>query len=565
MRQREIFCLGARFRWMAVGVMGLSLSAGPAVTADDTQGYDTDSDVVEGQIAPRLQTLGAHEHPITTSSPRAQLFFNQGLNLAYGFNHREARRSFREMARLDPDAAMAYWGQALVLGPNINAPMDPEAELEANDLVQKALSLKDGVSKKEQELIEALARRYSDDEEPDRTALDEAYARAMRKVHERYPDDQDIATLFAESLMTLSPWDYWTPAGEPYPATTEFLKVLESVMERNLEHPGAAHLYIHAVEAVHPELAEDAADRLVGLVPGSGHLQHMPSHIYVRVGRYEDASHANTRAIAADEDYITQCRAQGIYPLLYYPHNIHFFWLASAWEGRSADAMKAAFEVGEKIGKDVDEMPEWGQVFAVVPLYALARFGKWDEIMEQPEPPQTKTYWVGVWHYARGLASARTKRLDQARSELEALQKLAADETLKDVRMGANNEWILLNIASSVLAGEIALEAGEYDEAIAHLHRGVLLEDSLTYTEPPDWYFPVRQSLGAALLKAGRPLEAEVVYWDDLKHNPDNGWSLFGLMKSLEAQDKDEKAADIKKRFRSVWKRADVKLAASRF
>ena len=565
MRQRDTCCLGSRLRWMAVVLMGCSLVSSPAVKAGGSQGYDTDSDVVEGQIAPRLQDLGAYEHPITTSSPRAQLFFNQGLNLAYGFNHREARRSFQEVARLDPDNAMAYWGQALVVGPNINAPMDPEAEPEAYELVQKALSLKGGVSKKEQALIEALAARYSDDEEPDRTALDEAYTNAMRKVHERYPENQDVATLFAESMMNLSPWNYWTPAGEPYPATAEFLKVLESVMERNPDHPGAAHLYIHAVEAVHPELAEEAADRLVGLVPGSGHLQHMPSHIYVRVGRYEDASHANTRAIAADEDYITQCRAQGIYPLLYYPHNIHFFWLASAWEGRSADAMKAAFEVGEKIGKDVDEMPEWGQVFAVVPLYALARFGKWEEIMEQPEPPQTKTYWVGVWHYARGLASARTKRLDQARSELEALQKLAADETLKDVRMGANNEWILLNIASSVLAGEIALEAGEYGQAIARLHRGVLLEDSLTYTEPPDWYFPVRQSLGAALLEAGRPLEAEVVYWNDLKHNPDNGWSLFGLMKSLEAQDKDEGAAEIKKRFRTAWKRADVKLAASRF
>jgi tetratricopeptide (TPR) repeat protein len=536
-----------------------------AITAADAQAHDTESAVVEGQLAPRLQKLGNYAHPITTSSPRAQLFFNQALNLAYGFNHREAKRSFQEAARLDPEAAMAYWGQALVLGPNINAPMQPEAEPEAYELVQAAVSLKQNVSQKERAFIGALAARYSGDKKPDRSALDRAYAEAMRKVHERYPDDLDAATLYAESLMNLRPWNYWTPDGKPYPETVEILKVLESVVERNPNHPGAAHLYIHAVEAVKPALAEAAADRLVGLVPGSGHLQHMPSHIYVRVGRYEDASHANTRAIAADEDYITQCRAQGIYPLAYYPHNIHFFWLASAWEGRSKDALRAANEVDEKTRENLDKLPVWGQIFAVVPLYALARFGKWEEILERPQPPEDKKYWRGIWHYARGLAYTRTDRRDQARSELEKLGRMAGDQSLKEASIGANNVWILLNIASSVLAGEIAAERGDYDEAVAHLHRGVLLEGSLVYTEPPDWYYPVRQSLGAVLLAAGRPLEAEVVYWEDLKHNPNNGWSLFGLMKSLKAQGKDEEASAIEERFRDAWARADVKLASSRF
>lgn len=536
-----------------------------AACASTQAGHDVQSAVVEGQLAPRLQTLGDHQHPITTDSPRAQLFFNQGLILSYGFNHREAKRSFEEVARLDPDAAMAYWGQALVLGPNINAPMDPENEARAFALVQEAIARKEKVSERERAYIDALAARYSGDPAPDRAALDRAYAVAMRVLHERYPEDLDAATLYVEALMDLSPWNYYTPDGQPYDDTREILRTLDAVIAVDPKHPGANHLYIHAVEASRPELAEAAADRLVDLVPGAGHLQHMPSHIYVRVGRFGDASAVNYKAIAADEDYITTCRAQGIYPLTYYPHNVHFLWWASSWEGRSQAAIEAARKVDARTQEHLAELPPWGQIFAVTPLYALVRFGRWDEIMAEPRPPEGWPYWTGIWHYARGLALARTGHHRDAARELERLRALANDPALDTKLMGGNTSGALLAVAEAVLAGELAAERGRFDEAIAHLHRGVLLEENLIYIEPSDWYAPVRQHLGAVLLRAGRPAEAEAVYWQDLKENPENGWSLFGLAQSLAAQGREEEARAVRARFERAWARADVTLPASRF
>ncbi len=550
-------------RW-AVLVAPLACASATAPPAADPRA-DTTALVVEGQTAPRLQDLGELAHPITTSAPRAQLFFNQGLVLSYGFNHKEARRAFQEVARLDPEAAMAWWGQALVLGPNINAPMAPENERVAWELVQKAVALKLKVSERERAYIDALTKRYSGDPEPDRAALDQAYADAMGELHRRHPDDLDAATLYAEALMDLSPWDYWTPDGEPHPRTREILRVLESVLVRDPKHVGANHLYIHAVEAARPELGETAADRLLGLAPGAGHLQHMPSHIYVRVGRFADATEANHRAIAADEDYITQCRAQGIYPLAYYPHNIHFLWFATSWEGRSGDAIAAARRVEERSRPHLAELPEWAQIFSVSPLYALARFGRWQEILAEPRPPADRPYWTGVWHHARGLALARTGRLSEAESELASLRALAADPAVQGRLVGANDTAALLRVAEAVLAGELAAAQGQHDEAIAQLHRGVLLEEGLVYIEPSDWYLPVRQVLGAVLLEAGRAAEAEAVYWQDLRVNPDNGWSLFGLARSLRAQGKDAQAAAVEERFRRAWARADVELSSSRF
>ena len=538
----------------------------PVHASTDPQ-QDVQSTTVPGQTAPRLQNLGEHRFPVTTRSARAQLFINQGLMLTYGFNHAEAQRSFAEAARLDPDCAMAYWGMALVLGPNINMGMNPESEPEARALVQKALTLKPKVSEKERSYIDALATRYDGIVKSDRRALDMAYMEAMRALSARYPDDLDAATLYAEAVMDLRPWNYWTRDHRPYPETIEVMRVLEAVLARNPNHPGAIHLYIHTVELARPELAEAAAERLWTLAPGAGHLVHMPSHIFRRIGRYADASRSNQDAIAADEDYITQCRAQGVYPLAYYPHNIHFLWDSATMEGRRAVAIEAA-------RKSASRVPEgaWREVsllhqFVVAPLFAYVRFGDWKAILAEPQPPEDSLFWTGIWHYARGLAFTSQDRLDVADEERLALERIAAQDTLKDYRVtfSRNGAQAILTIASEVLAGELAARQGNYDQAIARLHRGVLLEDNLIYNEPPDWHVPVRQTLGAVLLEAGRPAEAEAVYWQDLRRNPDNGWALFGLMQSLRAQGRPEAAAQIETRFRKAWAAADVTLTASRF
>lgn len=521
----------------------------------------------EGQVAPRLQNLGNHKFPITTSSAQAQQFIDQGLMLAYGFNHAEAARSFAEAARLDPDCAMAYWGMAFVQGANINMAMSPEAEPKAYAMIQKAIALKKNASEKERAYIDALAQRYSGQEKPDRAALDQAYAAAMRALHNRYPDDLDAATIYAEALMDLRPWNYWTRDMQPYPETVEVLRVLESVLARHPNHPGAIHLYIHAVEVARPELAESPAERLRTLAPGAGHLVHMPSHIFRQVGRYADASKSNEDAIAADEDYITQCRAQGVYPLAYYPHNIHFLWDSATMEGRKQAAIAAALKSASKIPEGAwREVPLVHQ-FLVTPLYAYTRFGEWDLILKEPRPPEDSPFWTGVWTYARGLAFTATGKLDAAAQELERLRKIKAEKSLDGYRVtfSRNGAKAILDIASEVLAGELAAKRGDYDQAVARLHRAALLEDNLIYMEPPDWHVPVRQSLGAVLLEAGRAAEAEAIYWQDLSRNRENGWALFGLMKSLRAQGNLEQAAAVEKRFRKAWSRADVTLTASRF
>jgi tetratricopeptide (TPR) repeat protein len=551
---------------LAVVMAGI-LSVQSASSGQKIPQNDVESTAVPGQIAPRLQNLGNHKIPVTTDSPRAQLFFSQGMMLTYGFNHAEASRSFREAVRLDPNLAMAYWGIALVLGPNINLAMPPENEPKAYEMIQKAIALKKNASEKEQAYIDALATRYSGEAKPDRSALDRAYAEAMRQLSERYPDDLDAATLYAESLMDLNPWNYWTRDLQPYPETVQIHRLLESVLARNPNHPGAIHLYIHAVELGRPELAEAGAERLWKLAPGAGHLVHMPSHIFRRVGRYADASQSNIDAVAADEDYIVQCRAQGVYPLAYYPHNIHFLWDSATMEGRSHVAIEAA-------RKSASSIPEgaWREVpllhqFLVAPLSAYTRFGEWDLILSEPRPPEDSLFWTGVWHYARGLAFTAKGKLVDAVRELDSLRGIAADKSLDGFRVtfSRNGAKAILDIATEVLTGEIAAKRGYYDKAIARLHRAVLLEDNLIYNEPPDWHVPVRQSLGAVLLEAGRPSEAESIYWQDLSRNRENGWSLFGLMQSLQAQGKKEQVIGIEERFRKAWNQADVSLTASRF
>lgn len=531
----------------------------------DNETFDTPS--ASGAIAPRLQNVGKHTFPVTTQSEQAQRFINQGLNLTYGFNHAEAGRAFAEAARLDPNAAMAYWGQALVLGPNINAPMAPEEEPKALAHLRKAQSLKNKVSQRERDYIDALALRFTGKPE-DRAAADQAYAGAMRILQETYPDDLDAATLYAEAVMDLRPWNYWTKDGRPYDQTHEIIQALDRVLAKNPQHPGALHYWIHLWEASNtPEKAETAADRLLPLAPAAGHLVHMPGHIYQRVGRYADAMKANQMAILADEDYITQCRAQGLYPLGYYPHNVHFLWFAASMAGQSKTAIEAANKTAEAIPLSaVKEIPIL-QSFLLTPDYALVRFGRWDDILSAPAPRVDTMFTRGVRHYARGMAFIRKKDLGAAKKEIEAVHAIANDPKLiaTPSSMSMNLADSVLKVAATVLDGEFAAAQGKYDEAVAHLDKAVRYHDNLIYTEPDDWHQPVRHALGAVLLDAGRPAEAEAVYWEDLRRNPKNGWSLFGLTKALQAQNKHDQAKLVEADFKKVWADADITLTASRF
>lgn len=553
-----------------VGVLGLASAAAQAQAPvhkhyQDHESFDTPAP--SGAIAPRLQNVGKHTFPVTTQSEQAQRFINQGLNLTYGFNHAEAGRAFAEAARLDPNAAMAYWGQALVLGPNINAAMAPEEEPKALAHLRKAQALKSKVSQRERDYIDALALRFTGKTE-DRAAADQAYAGAMRILQETYPDDLDAATLYAEAVMDLRPWNYWTRDGRPYDQTHDIIKALERVLAKNPDHPGALHYWIHLWEASNtPEKAEAAADRLLPLAPGAGHLVHMPGHIYQRVGRYADAMKANQQAILADEDYITQCRAQGLYPLGYYPHNVHFLWFAASMAGQSKIAIDAANKTAEAVpAAALKELPLL-QSFVLPPDYALVRFGKWDEILSAPASRADTLFTRGVRHYARGMAFIRKQNFDAAKKEIDAVRQIANDPKLIETpsSMSLNLADSVLRVAVPVLDGELAAAQGNYDAAIAHLDRAVRYHDNLIYTEPDDWHQPVRHVLGAVLLDAGRPAEAEAVYWEDLRRNPKNGWSLFGLAKALHAQKKHDQAKLVEADFKRVWADSDVTLTASRF
>ncbi len=519
-----------------------------------------------GVLAPRLHNLGAHTFKVTTKSTRAQLFVNQGLNLAYGFNHAEAGRAFAEAARLDPGCAMAYWGQALVLGPNINAVMAPEDEPKALALVQKAASLARGATARERDYIDALATRYTGKPEG-RQAGDRSFAEAMRALTKKYPRDLDAATIFAEALMDLRPWNYWTRDGLPYEGTPEAVAALERVFASNPKHPGALHYWIHLWEpTTTPERAEREADRLLPLMPGAGHIVHMPAHIYLRVGRYADVVTSNQKAVAADEDYIAQCRAQGMYPLGYYPHNIHFVWLGATMSGQSRLAIESARKVASSVASATPEQQPFVQGFLAVPYFAMVRFGKWDEILAEPTPVHETLFTRAMWHFARGSALAAQGRFDQAVADRAALQAIAADAGLaKMPQFSLNPPDKIVAVAVEVLDGDIAVRQKQFDRAIAHFDRAVRLEDGLTYTEPPDWHAPVRHSLGAALLAAGRPAEAETVYWEDLRRNRENGWALFGVHQALVAQGKSDEAALVGQRLKTAWARADVTLTSSRF
>ncbi len=514
---------------------------------------------------PLFDNLGALHHPITTTSPEAQRYFDQGLRLVFAFNHEEAVNSFREAANLDPKAAMPYWGIALALGPNINLPMDRQAEARAYEAIRQARAWAPAASPRERTYIEALAARYSIQPDAKREALDAAYAAAMGKLWTQYPNDADAGTLYAEALMDLQPWDYWTADGAPKGRAEEIVSTLERTLTLNPDHPGACHYYIHAVEAsLKPERALPCARRLPDLMPGAGHLVHMPGHIYLRLGMYKEAVEQNQRASSIDHDYLAHRKLTGIYPVGYYPHNVHFLWAALTMEGRSQEALAAARRLAELVPWEAATQEPALEEFTPSLPFALVRFGRWEEALALPRPPKELAYTTAIWHYARGMALAATGRFADADQEHRAVSELAA--RIPDDRVvGTTRVSDLARIAERMLAGEIAARQGRHDQAIAALTAAAKLEDALRYYEPPLWHIPVRHSLGAVLLEAKRADEAERAYRIDLLQHPHNGWALFGLKQSLAAQKKTKEAETVEKEFRKAWERADLKLTASRF
>jgi hypothetical protein len=510
---------------------------------------------------PLFDNLGSHGYATSITLPLAQQYFDQGLRLYYAFNHAEAIRAFAAAARIEPRCALCYWGIALAYGPNINLPMDSASAAAAWDALQQALSLREHASERERALIEALATRYAAVPPAERAALDSAYAHSMQQLAARYPDDLEIATLYAESLMDLSPWYYWERDGTPRPGTPEVLQQLEKVLAVNADHPGANHFYIHAVEAVDPQRAVPMAERLAGLMPGAGHLVHMPGHIYIRVGRYLDAIRANEHAVHADESYIRDhTPALGVYTVGYYPHNYDFLAFAASMIGRSRQSLEAADRMAALVPRDLLREPGMTVLQNQLSraLQFRVRFARWDEILQAEAPPADLPYARGIWHYARGRAHAARGAVDSARAELDQLQRAAADLALQDAAVEFNAATDILAIAADVLAGHVAAAGRDFDAAVARLSAAAEREDGLVYGEPPEWSVPVRQELGAVLLAAGRAQEAERAFREDLDRFPDNGWSLAGLARSLDAQGRSAEAATTRRSLEDAWSSADV-------
>lgn len=503
--------------------------------------------------------LGTHHHPVSTQNAEAQKFFDQGLNLVYAFNHDEAVRSFKHAAELDPQMAMAYWGVALSLGPNINAVITTEKEQLAYQAIQQALTLSPQAPAQEQDYIAALAKRYSSDVNADLHKLNVDYAKAMATLAKRYPDDLDAATLFAESLMDLHPWQLWTHDGKPQPDTEEIVAVLESVLQQDPNHAGANHYYIHAVEAsLHPERALEAAKRLENLALTAGHLVHMPSHIYFRVGDYEGARRVNQQAIAQDESYICHNQVKGIYPQLYLSHNLHFLMLANSMAGRYHDALAAADQL-VKHATSIDSHLPMLEGFLANKLLMQARFADWDAILQTPAPDATLPTTTALWHFTRGLAQAAIGNVKEAANESHAL--LAATKVIPaEATIGFTPASRILNIAHKFLDAKIAKAKHDYDSAVEILQQAVAAEDALDYVEPPDWYFPTREALGGVLLAKGDYAAAEQAFRADLKRYPHNGRSLFGLQTILQTLKKNDVAQQVQAELVTAWKNADTQL-----
>jgi tetratricopeptide (TPR) repeat protein len=513
---------------------------------------------------PLYDNLGTYHMAITTRSPVAQRYFDQGLRLTYGFNHDEAIKSYQEGVREDSTCAMCWWGIAYALGPNINAPMDTAAVRPAYEALQRAMRLAPGSTPRERAYIDALGARYTADPAAPRAPLDSAWARAIGDVARRFPTDEDAATLHAESLMDLRPWNYWNNAGKPRaPSTMQTVAILERVVKRTLDHPGACHFYIHAIEAsTFAARAVPCAERLGSLVPGAGHLVHMPSHIYMRLGRWNEAVDDNVHAAHVDQEYVAARHPTGVYPIGYVPHNYHVMWEALSMLGRSEEALTAARTIVDKVPADVVRAIPPFEYYSPVVLLTLARFSRWDDVLGEPPPAEGLQYTRGIWHYVRGLAYTARGALDSAGAARDSVHAIAAGIP-PEATANLNLMQALLQVAERHLAGEMATQRKQTKQAVAELRAGIAVEDELTYDEPTAWPLPLRQQLGGILLRAGRAKEAEQAYREDLERYPNNGWSLHGLAESLKAQGRAKEAEVVEAKFRKAWSRADVKPIAT--
>ncbi len=548
--------------------VGLALAAGlagPAAMAQEPArqhhhqpGMPTTTEV--GAAVPLYDNLGQLSHRISTGSPTAQRYFNQGLRLTYAFNHDEAIASYTQATREDSTCAMCWWGIAYAMGPNINAPMDTSAYRPAYAAMQRAVKLAPKATPYERDMIQAMATRYSPGPVADRAGLDSAYNKAMKAAAKKYPDDVEALTLYAESQMNLSPWNYWENRGtKARPGTQETVKTLERAIARAPDHPGACHFYIHIVEAsTTPERAVPCADRLAKLMPGAGHLVHMPSHIYMRVGRYDLVADHNHEAVAEDQTYIQDRKPTGFYRYTYYPHNWHMLWMGLIQLGRGAEAIDASRELAKVVPVDVVGTVPPLETYFPPPYWTLVRFGKYDEMLAEPEPAAPLKYTRAMWRYSRGIAFAGKGRTAEAQTELDSVVAAAA-ATPKDLSAGINSQKVLLQLAERHLAGRLALAKGDSAAAIKAFGQAIALEDGLLYDEPPAWYHPIRQELAGVHLAMGQAPVAEKLYREDLVHYPNNGWSLYGLARSLEAQKKSAEAARVDEQYRKIWSKADVK------
>jgi tetratricopeptide (TPR) repeat protein len=506
-----------------------------------------------------MSGLGQLHHTISTKNPKAQHFFDQGLTLVYAFNHEEAVRAFRRAAELDPQSAMSFWGIALALGPCINLDVDPPHEKAAYEAVQKALLLAPSATERERAYIQALSKRYSSDPNVDLKKLDAPYANAMRDLHKQYPDDLDAATLYAESLMDLHPWKQWTLDGRPTEGTEEIITVLESVLRRDPNHLGANHYYIHATESSpHPEWALASAKRLETLAPGAGHLVHMPAHTYMRVGDYAAAAHSNALATDADRAYFRESNTSGsMYDMMYYCHNLHFLAASYSMDGDFAHAKQAADEVAARAAPMLHDMPR-AETYVPYPIFMLVRFHRWDEVLALPAPNPGTAMTSAFWHFARGSAFASKGKIADAETERQILAT-ARKETPADVEFSFyfNKAQTFLELAENILDARIAAAKDDHARAIQYWGKAVEIEDGLNYGEPPEWFYPVRESLGGALLLYGQPKRAEAVFRADLAQNPRNPRSLFGLLRSLEAQKEMSGLEEVRKELQAARRNAD--------
>jgi len=555
-----------RGTWLTTVAM-IGAAAG-TVTAQEHEGHEHGTpmaaDSSGGGRTPIYDNLGSYHMAITARSPVAQQYFDQGLRLTYGFNHDEAIKSYTEGARADSTCAMCWWGIAYALGPNINVPMDTGAVRPAWAALRQAVKLAPLVSAHDQAYIKALEARYGAEPVANRTPLDSAWAKAIGEVSRRYPKDDDAATLHAEALMDLRPWNYWTNAGKPLaPSTLEQVAILERVTTRNPNHPGACHFFIHAIEASNfAQKAVPCAERLGSLVPGAGHLVHMPTHIYMRLGRWEAAVEHNAMAVHVDQQYLEARHPTGVYPLGYVPHNYHVMWEALNMTGRSAEALAAARTIAEKVPAAVVHMIPPFEYYTPVVLFTLARFSRWDDALAEPAPAADLHYSTGIWYYVRGLAFAATDQLDSAAVARDSVAAIAA-RIPPEQMANLNSSKTLLQIGERSLSAELARRQGRLDEAVKIYREGIALEDNLTYDEPTAWALPLRQQLGAMLLTAKRGKEAEQAFRQDLVRYPNNGWSLHGLAEALRVQGRAREADVVEARFRKVWAKSDVTLAQS--